>query len=141
MENLRNSLVPAAGRLLLSLLFIWVGYGKLTSMGGTIAYFASDHVPAPTLVYIVAVVIELIGGIALLLGLFTRPVALVLGVWCLATAAVGHGFADMNSSIHAMKNIAICGGFLYVFAYGAGRVSLDALMGRGGHSATAAQAA
>ena len=68
---------------------------------------------------------------ALLLGLFTRPVGLVLAIWCVATALIGHAnFADRNQEIHFFKNMAMMGGFLYVAAFGARAWSLDAWWSR-----------
>jgi uncharacterized membrane protein YphA (DoxX/SURF4 family) len=78
--------------------------------------------------WMLAVAIELGGGLAILLGLFTRPVGLVLAIWCVATALIAHtNFADRNQEIHFLKNMAMMGGFLYVAAFGAGAWSLDAV--------------
>jgi putative oxidoreductase len=132
MDTLRNEFAPAVGRLLLALLFIWGGWGKATHMADTVGFFAQLHLPLPTAAYYLAVVVELGGGIALLLGLVTRWVALILAVWCVATLAIGHGFGDTANTIQSLKNLAMTGGFLYVFGHGAGAWSLDALLFRGG---------
>ena len=80
--------------------------------------------------------IELGGGLAILFGLFTRPVGLVLAIWCLATALIAHtNFADRNQEIHFLKNMAMMGGFLYVAAFGARAWSLDAWWSRRGVAA------
>ena len=95
----------------------------------TQAYFAKDGLPVPELAYAVAVFIELGVGLALLFGLFTRASGIVLAVWCILTALVAHtNFADRNMEIHFMKNVAMAGGMLYVFAFGGGPYSLDALI-------------
>ncbi len=133
MDRLQNSVLPLAGRLLLCLIFVVSGFGKIGGAEGTIGYIASKGVPLPAVAFALAVVVELGGGIALLAGLFTRWVALALAVFCLFTAFVFHGFGDMNNSIHAMKNIGLAGGFLYVAALGAGSWSLDALLFNRGH--------
>jgi putative oxidoreductase len=66
------------------------------------------------------------GGLAILFGLFSRLVVLVLAIWCVATALIAHtNFADRNQEIHFLKNMAMMGGFLYVAAFGAGAWSLD----------------
>ena len=71
------------------------------------------------------------GGLAILFGLFTRPVGLVLAIWCVATALIAHtNFADSNQEIHFLKNMAMMGGFLYVAAFGAHAWSLDAWWSR-----------
>ena len=69
-------------------------------------------------------------GRLLLAGFLTRWVALALGIFCLVTAFAVHGFGDMNSQIHALKNIAMAGGFLFVMAHGAGAWSVDAMRAR-----------
>jgi putative oxidoreductase len=119
------------GRLLLSVIFIMGGWGKLMAAAATQAYFAKDGLPMPEAAYAVAVLIELGVGLALLFGLFTRASAIVLAVWCIITALVAHtNFADNNMKIHFMKNVAMAGGLLYVFAFGGGGYSLDALIHR-----------
>ncbi len=142
MNRLQTAITPAVGRVLMSLIFILSGYGKLMAASGTIGYIASKGLPLPAVGYGIAVIVELGGGLLLLVGLGTRFVAPVLALFCLVTAFVFHGFADMNNQIHAMKNIAMAGGFLYVAAYGAGAWSLDALRGgrRDGFGRAAVQA-
>lgn len=119
------------GRILMSAIFVLAGFLKLTAPAATQAMMARYGLPMPMLAYLVAVVIELGGGLLLLFGLLTRPVAVVLGVWCIITALVAHtNFADPNMRIHFMKNLAIAGGFAYVWAFGAGGFSLDAWLQR-----------
>jgi len=78
------------------------------------------------LAYLIAVVIEVGGGVLLLLGLQTRLAALVMAVFSVATAlSFHHDFADQNQMIHFLKNIAMAGGLLQVVAFGAGALSLD----------------
>ena len=115
------------GRVAMSLLFIHGGWGKLLAPAATQAMLASHHLPMVKLGWILAVVVELGGGLAILVGLFTRPVGLVLAIWCVATALIAHThFADRNQEIHFLKNMAMMGGFLYVAAFGARAWSLDA---------------
>ena len=65
-------------------------------------------------------------GITLLIGWQARWSALILAIWCVATAMVAHDHPDdRNQMIHFMKNICMAGGFLQLFAFGAGRLSLD----------------
>jgi putative oxidoreductase len=118
------------GRVLLSAIFIWSGYWKLLTPAATQAMLGSMGLPLPEIAWIVVVIIELAGGLALLVGLLTQPVGLVLGLWCIATAIAVHtNFGDINMKIHFMKNLAMAGGFAYVAVYGAGRYSLDAMIG------------
>ena len=127
MDRFQTSIAPGLGRVLLSLIFIWAGIGKLMAPSMTIGYIGSSGLPLPEVGYALAVIVELGGGLLLLTGLLTRWVALALALFCLVTAFAFHGFGDMDNQIHAMKNIAMAGGFLFVAAYGAGTWSLDAL--------------
>lgn len=118
--------VPLLGRLLLAAIFLISGFGKLTSAEGTIGYIAAAGLPAPQLAYAVALLVELGGGLLLVLGYQTRLAALALAVFTLATAFGFHAnFADQNQMIHFLKNIAITGGLLQVVAFGAGGLSFD----------------
>jgi len=119
------------GRLLMSAIFIWSGYDKLIAPGGKQAYFAQLGLPLPAIAWAVTVVVEFIGGLALLIGVQTRLVALVLAVWCIATAIVAHSnFADPNMQIHFMKNVAMAGGFIFIALFGSGAYAVDAILGR-----------
>ena len=77
--------------------------------------------------------VELGGGLAILLGVLTRPVGLVLAIWCVAIALIAHtNFVDRNQGINFLKNMAMTGGFLYVAAFGVRAWSLDAWWSRHG---------
>ena len=123
-----TSTLALVGRILLSVIFIWGGYGKLMSAEATQAYIAKAGLPMPVFAWGVAVFVELGLGLALLTGLFTRASAAALAVWCIVTAAIYHtNFADREMEINFLKNVAMSGGLLYVVALGAGAFSLDAL--------------
>ena len=93
----------------------------------TQAYIGAHGLPLPLLSYLVAVTIELGGGILLVVGYQTRIVAAVMAVFTVMTALVFHtNFADHNMVLHFMKNIAMAGGLLQVVAFGAGALSFDA---------------
>jgi putative oxidoreductase len=88
----------------MSILFIHGGWGKLLAPAATQAMLASHHLPMVKYGWSLAVVVELGGGLAILFGLFTRPVGLVLAIWCVATALIAHmNFADRNQEIHFLK--------------------------------------
>lgn len=126
MPGTMQDLGALIGRVLMSAIFIWSGYGKLIAAGATQAYFAKIGLPVPIIAWLVTVIVELIGGLALLIGVQTRLVALVLAVWCIATALVAHtNFADPNMRIHFMKNVAMAGGFIFAALYGAGAYAVD----------------
>jgi putative oxidoreductase len=125
--NASTSPVPAVGRVLLATLFLSSGLGKLAAPAATIAYIASAGLPLPQLGYAAALVVEIGGGLLILVGLQTRITATVLAVFSvLAAAAFHHDFADQNQMIHFLKNLAIAGGFLQLATYGAGSYSVDA---------------
>ncbi len=129
-SKLNSAALPLIGRVLLCLIFVTSGFSKLGNPAGTIAYIAHAGLPVPPAAYVVSLIVEVGGGLALLFGFLTRWVALALALFCLVTAFAVHGFADMNNQIHAMKNIAMAGGFLFVMAHGAGEWSIDAMLGR-----------
>jgi putative oxidoreductase len=115
------------GRILMAIIFILAGFGKLMAPAATQGMMAHYGLPVPVAAYAVTVVIELGGGLLLLFGFLTRPVAIVLAVWCVATGLVAHtAFSDPNMRNHFLKNIAMAGGFLYVWSMGAGAYSIDA---------------
>jgi putative oxidoreductase len=111
-------------------MFILAGFAKLTSIAATAGWFGSLGLPAPTLVAVVVGLVELVGGIAILIGFQTRAAALVLAVFTLAATAIAHmNFADQVQLLMAQKNLAVAGGFLALAAFGAGALSLDAKRG------------
>jgi putative oxidoreductase len=119
------------GRILMSVLFITGGWGKLMAPAAAQAMLASHNLPMVPAAWGLAVLVELGGGLAILFGLFTRPIGFVCAVWCVATALIGHmNLADRNQEIHFLKNMGLTGGFLYIAAFGAGAWSLDAWLGR-----------
>jgi putative oxidoreductase len=125
MENAKTYLTPL-GRLLLSSVFIWAGFGKLMNPSGTAGYFASLNIPVPSIAVWVVIIVELIGGILLLIGFQTRAVAAVLAIFCLITGFAIHlPVGDTPNMINFYKNLAMTGGFLYVISYGAGSLSVD----------------
>jgi putative oxidoreductase len=115
------------GRILMSLLFILGGWGKLLGPAATQAMFVKQGLPMVEAAWVLAVVVELGGGLAILFGLFIRPVAFVCAIWCVATALIAHtNFADRIQEINFFKNMGMTGGFLYIATFGAGAWSLDA---------------
>jgi putative oxidoreductase len=124
--NNAGGAVSLIGRILLAAIFVVSGLGKLAAAGATQGYIASVGLPAPMLVYLVAVVVELGGGVLLLIGYRTRPAALALAVFSVVAAALfHHALGDQNQFIHFLKNLAIAGGLLQVVAFGPGLLSVD----------------
>jgi putative oxidoreductase len=110
----------------LAILFILSGLSKLGTAAATQAYIAKAGLPLPVLAYVVAVAVELGAGLMLLVGYKTRVAALALAVFTLTAAVFFHNqFGDRNQFIHFMKNLAICGGLLQLYVFGAGGLSID----------------
>lgn len=124
-----------AARILLVVLFLIFGWGKLNNYEGTVAYMATTGAPAPEIAALIAIAIEFFVSIAILCGIFTRQLALLMVVYALATALIGHHYWTMSgaeqyaSEINFYKNVSIMGGFLLLFITGAGKYSLDAMVG------------
>ncbi|MFI4967171.1 MAG: DoxX family protein [Gammaproteobacteria bacterium] len=112
------------GRILMVAIFLSAGYSKLTHYEYMQGYMVSLGVPGWSMPFII--LWELGGGLAILLGLFTRPVALLLAGFCVISALIAHLHpADQEQMINFMKNLSMTGGFIYVAATGAGAFSLD----------------
>ncbi|KXU82261.1 hypothetical protein CI15_32405 [Paraburkholderia monticola] len=129
-ENQKDTVLLVA-RILLMVLFVLFGWSKLTGFSGTVAYMTSTGAPMPELSAVIAVVMELVVGVALLVGFFTRPLALLLAVYTLGTAIIGHHYWNMTGAmqydnmIHFYKNIGIIGGLLLLCVSGPGKYSFD----------------
>jgi len=116
-----------AGRVLLSIIFIMAGLNKLGGVEGTAGYMASLGIPAASLTVWLVIALEILGGIAILVGFFTRYAAWALAAFCVASGYLAHYQpADQMQMISFMKNLAMAGGFLALAAAGAGRFSVDA---------------
>lgn len=119
-----NSALILAARALAASIFIIAGYGKITAYAGTGQYMQAMGVPAAMLPLVI--LLELGGGIALLLGFQTRLTALALALFSIVAAFIFHAGADQMTQIMLMKNLAMAGGLLAFTVFGAGRLSLDA---------------
>lgn len=121
-----SDLLAATGRVLLAAIFVLSGVSKLADPTGTIAYITSAGLPAPSLAYALAVIVELVGGLLLIAGFRTRIVASAIAAFSLAAAFGFHAnLADQNQFIHFFKNVAMAGGLLQVAAFGSGRFGFD----------------
>ena len=118
------------GRILLAVIFLLSGFGKLTAISATAGYFGGLGLPLPTVTAVVVGLIELLGGLAILVGFHTRIAAWVLAIFTIATGLVAHtGWADQMQMIQFLKNLAITGGFIVLASSGAGAYSIDAKRG------------
>jgi putative oxidoreductase len=125
--------IPFAGRLLIGLPFAMSGLSKLAAIGPTTEMIRAAGLPLPPMALALAVIVELGGGILLVVGFRTRIVATVLALFSLATAVSFHSnFADQNQMIHFLKNVMMAGGLLQIVAFGSGALSIDNRSAKGG---------
>jgi len=130
-ERFQNPLALAA-RILLALMFVLAGFSKLAGFEGTVGYIASKGLPLPQVGAAIALLVEIVGGIALIVGWNARWAAAVLAVFTAAASVIFHNFwavpADqaMVQNLMFMKNVSVVGGLLAIVAFGAGALSLDA---------------
>ena len=123
MDKLQELSAPN-GRLLLSMIFIFSGFTKITGYAATQGYMEAMGVPGMLLPLVIAV--ELLGGIAILLGFKARLVAILMAGFSIVSALLFHQFWIDESQMNPfMKNIAMAGGFLMIFVHGAGAYSID----------------
>ncbi|MGJ3354156.1 DoxX family protein [Providencia sp. Je.9.19] len=129
MKNLESSAILLA-RIMMPILFIMAGYGKLgDAYAGTQAYMQAMGVPGFLLP--LTILLELGGGIAVLLGLLTRTTALFTAGFTVLTALLFHSdFSVGANSTMFMKNFTIAGGYLLLAVTGPGKFSLDFLLGK-----------
>jgi len=128
--NITNG-AALVGRILLALIFITSGFSKLTGFEGTVGYIASKGLPLPQVAAIIAIVVELGGGLMLAVGFKARWAALAIAIFSLAAGFLFHDFwnadaaAKMGQTINFWKNVSISGGMLMAFAFGPGAYSVD----------------
>lgn len=121
-----NSYSLVLGRALLALLFLVAGYGKIMNYAGTADFMISVGMPVVGILLPLAIAIEVLGGLALLVGLRTRTTAGVLIIFTAIASVMFHAnISDQLQMTMLLKNLAIIGGLLYVYAHGAGSCSLD----------------
>ncbi|WP_372826043.1 DoxX family protein [Polaromonas sp.] len=120
------------GRVLIALLFIPAGFGKIAGFAGTAGYIASKGVPLPEVAAALAIAVELGLGLLLLVGLQTRWAALGIAIFTVVITFIFHAYWNMPVEQVMMqkqaffKNIAVVGGLLTIVAWGAGAWSVDA---------------
>ena len=130
-DTLQNPLA-LAGRILLALMFVMSGFGKIAGFGGTVGYMQSKGMPATEVLAALTILVELGGGLALMFGYRTRWAALLLAAFTLLASLIFHNFwavpeaQKMVQSLMFMKNISVVGGMLVLAAFGPGAWSLDA---------------
>jgi putative oxidoreductase len=133
MINGINDELILAARLLLAALFLIFGWRKLTDYSGTVNQIVELGAPMPGLAAAVAIFMELPVAFAVAVGAFARPSALLLFLYTLGTALIGHRYWKMSGADQVAgmdgfyKNLSIMGGFLLLYITGAGKYSIDSL--------------
>ena len=130
----KSSAKPLAliARILLAAIFVSAGLSKLGGFEGTVGYIASKGLPAPALIAVLTIAVEVLGGIAVVIGFKARIAGLLLAVFTLLAAFIFHNYwaapADQAyiQNIMFMKNLSMAGGLLLLTVFGAGGLSLDA---------------
>ncbi|MEP7181393.1 MAG: DoxX family protein [Betaproteobacteria bacterium] len=130
--NQTRDVAALAGRVLLALMFVFAGYGKIGGFEDTAAYIASKHLPLPPVATAIAIVVELVGGLMVVVGWKARWAALAVAVFTVFATILFHNFWAMTDAATAdvnrlmfLKNVAVIGGLLILGAFGPGRYSLD----------------
>ena len=126
-----TAMIQLAGRILIGVLFLVAGIMKVMNVAGTTAYMTRLGFPMPELFAYLSIVIEVGGGILLIIGWQTRRVAWFLALYVLVALGAAHRFWEydqaqrVNQINHFLKNLAIIGGLLFVAVFGPGRAALD----------------
>jgi putative oxidoreductase len=134
MNGISDELILVA-RLLLATLFLIFGWRKVRDYSGTVSQMVQLGVPTPVLATVVSISMELPVAFAVAIGAFTRPSAALMALYTLGTALIGHrywtvkgaGYVDSLEGFY--KDLSIMGGFLLLYITGAGKYSIDALLG------------
>jgi putative oxidoreductase len=133
--NTLQDLFALIGRIAMAGIFVKSGIAKIGGFAATAGYIASKGLPLPEVGAVIAILVEIVAGIALVIGWKARWAALALAVFTLATMFLFHPYWTLPADkqypemLAFWKNLAIFGGMLMVAAFGAGRFSVD--RGRG----------
>ena len=119
-----SNYVAPAGRVLIAFMFVMSGLNKINNYGNTAGWMDAMGVPGSLLP--IVIVLEVLGGAAIMIGWQTRIAASLFAAFSVMSAAIFHAdFSDQNQMIHFMKNVSIAGGFLFLIVHGAGTYSMD----------------
>lgn len=130
---MNKDLMALVGRILLAAMFVISGYGKLTGFDGTVGYIASKGLPMAQVLAAIAILIELGGGLAIVIGWKTRWAAIAFILFLIVITPIFHNYWAVSpeqmqgQQINFMKNLTILGGMVLLLGFGPGRYSLDKL--------------
>ena len=118
--------IPLAARILISTIFIMAAINKSMDLVGTEQYMAAYNIPAPGVLLVVSIIVEIFGALSILLGFKSKWGAIALFIFLIPTTLIFHTeVTDQIQSIMLLKNLAIMGGLLMVANFGSGPYSLD----------------
>jgi putative oxidoreductase len=126
-----NPYVPLVARLLMAAIFVVFGCRKVLAFAGTVGYFTKLGFPAPEVMVVIAIIIEVGGGLLLAIGWKTRWIAWLLAVFTVIAMLMAHRYWEFdaaqyaNQMTHFFKNLCIIGGLLMVASFGPGPISVD----------------
>ncbi len=126
-----TNVAALAGRILIAVIFLVSGFGKIGGFEGVAGYIGAKGLPMPEVLAALTIVLELGGGILLVLGYKVRWVSIVFFLWLIPTTFIFHRFWGIDAAqvqaqqINFLKNVSIMGAFLMLFAFGPGAYSLD----------------
>ena len=138
--NTLNEFGPLLGRVLIALIYLVSGSGKITGFKGTVGYIASKDLPLPKIAAIGAIILELGGGTMLVISWNARWAAVALFVFTAVAGPLSHNFwatpaaERSNQMNHFLKNVCIMGGLAYVLVHGSGPLSIDGRHGAQGNN-------
>ena len=122
--NSLSTLSAPIGRFLLAMMFLMSGLSKIGNFAGTQGYMEAMGVPGALLPIVIA--LEVLGGLAIIIGWQTKITSFALAGFCVVSAALFHNdFSNQSEMIMFMKNVTISGGFLLLIAHGPGAYALD----------------
>jgi putative oxidoreductase len=120
-----NSLAALAGRILLALIFLLSGIDKVVHYAPTLGYMTKAGLPFPEALLVASIVVEIVAALAIIAGWKTRWAAAALILWMIPVTLVFHNpSGGQEQMAHFMKNVAITGGLLMLWASGPGALSL-----------------
>lgn len=131
MTDIINKFGPLVGRILIAIIFLVSGIGKIGGFAGTAGYMASKGLPMAEVLLVITIIIEIGAAALLILGFKARLGATLLFLWMIPVTFIFHNFWAMPAveqqlqTIMFMKNLAIMGGLLFIMAHGSGKYSLN----------------
>ena len=124
--NALNKYGPLTARVLISLIFVVSGVLKIFFFNNTLQYMQSVNIPFVTFGLVIAIIIEIFGGVSLIFGLKIKWVAWVLIGYTIILTLIFHtNFADQTQMVAFLRNLAIIGGLILISIHGPGPFSLD----------------